>query len=496
MKTILGFLLVISFISLTTAMTVNIPVATNYSLVNVNNSQYLQSLTPQQVADLFDASPYWKNDGSATATGDWDIGAFDFTATNIFSDALGIGTTSFGTGNIFALTGSITGGSLLATTGTLTSGSGTISSVVSRANIVGGSIGVNGFNGQSSTTYLQSGNFYSVYALANTLKLGDGSYSTQPRVGQGVAGGGFALFNQVLFYPSPYAPSIVNGRTGGMKNFVFGYQSSPTHDANSWVYGMWNFPDFRSLVLTNANYAGFYQSDFNTDAGSRLSKAYGVYLEKFTLGTTKWGIYDTGNNWAMASDNSKFYQGAGQDFSMTYNGTDAVLNPKEVGTGKLFVLGDLAVQNNFTGNQIYGEMWFHNDTNLNVTAIGSAGVWYNISALQGSQNTNNQTLNGFSFSNGSLISQVTGLYQSNYCISGTTGNSNRYHFALAINEVIQLNTEQHSRTTSGGDSREACGTGFISLTEGQYVTLMVLNDDTANDISINSVNVNLMRIGD
>ena len=51
--------------------------------------------------DLIDLSPYWKNDGSSTATSNWDIGVHDFSATNgDFSGDLTVG------GNIGIGTGS------------------------------------------------------------------------------------------------------------------------------------------------------------------------------------------------------------------------------------------------------------------------------------------------------------------------------------------------------------------------------------------------------
>jgi hypothetical protein len=157
---------------------------------------------------------------------------------------------------------------------------------------------------------------------------------------------------------------------------------------------------------------------------------------------------------------------------------------------------NVIVVNNFTGNQMYAEMWFHNDTVLNATVITFPNVWYNVSALRGVQNSNNHTTNGFNFVNGSLNCTYAGRYTVNYCISGTTGNSNRYHFTMGINTVPQLNTEQHSRASSGGDDREVCGTGIMQLAVGDQTTLMVENEAGSNNFDVNSVNVNLLRIGD
>jgi hypothetical protein len=42
-------------------------------------------------------------------------------------------------------------------------------------------------------------------------------------------------------------------------------------------------------------------------------------------------------------DNEKLLLGTGGDASLMYNGTDTILNPREVGTGGLQILGDLKI---------------------------------------------------------------------------------------------------------------------------------------------------------
>jgi len=58
-KYLLIMFLGIFLITFTTALKVNIPVVTNISTASVNDSYYLRGLSPQQVANLFDASGYY-----------------------------------------------------------------------------------------------------------------------------------------------------------------------------------------------------------------------------------------------------------------------------------------------------------------------------------------------------------------------------------------------------------------------------------------------------
>jgi hypothetical protein len=201
-------------------------------------------------------------------------------------------------------------------------------------------------------------------------------------------------------------------------------------------------------------------------------------------------------------DDEFYYQGDSDDVSSSFNGSDWVFNA-EVGTPNLYYIGfptidmdnDLNVQNNITGNIIYGDMHFHNDTEGNVTVISSSDTWYNITAF-GGQGLTGTLLNGFSKTGDALVSQIAGNYKADYCISSSGTANNKYHIVVAIDSVPQLMTEQHHRISGGADVINTCGTGFLSGTSiGDEFTLMVLNEDAGNDITIFSANLNLLRIG-
>ena len=269
---------------------------------------------------------------------------------------------------------------------------------------------------------------------------------------------------------------------------------------NQIAYGIDTLFTVGGLGHTSYNFKGSPPAYAN-----QPNVSYGIYMPLFFGSSAQnWGIYDLGNNWAQTADNAKQYQGAGNDAYTTFDGDSFNIKGNAVTASDKIELqsnvnstNDLNVYGNFTGNQIYGEMYFHNDSDLNTTIISSADTWYNVSALGGSQGLSNKVLNGISYlggDTGRLISIIPGRFKADYCISGTTGNSNRYHFALAINNVIQLNTEQHTKATIPGDTRQVCGTGFISMSTGQHLSLMVLNDVTGNNFDFNSVNVNLVRI--
>ncbi len=106
---------------------------------------------------------------------------------------------------------------------------------------------------------------------------------------------------------------------------------------------------YGSYLYNLGNYTG------NTSMGLRIRDEatakykYGIYIDAPTAASdSTWGIYQVGNNTnrfcgniRIDSDNLGLILGAGQDASIYYDGTNFIINPKEVGSGILDVLGTL-----------------------------------------------------------------------------------------------------------------------------------------------------------
>jgi hypothetical protein len=79
-----------------------------------------------------------------------------------------------------------------------------------------------------------------------------------------------------------------------------------------------------------------------------LGTQIGLYVPTLAKGTTNWQIYSVSGNWRLGNDNSLLYLGTGNDATITYDGTNLVINPKVVGSGYLSVAGDLVVDGKTT----------------------------------------------------------------------------------------------------------------------------------------------------
>ena len=78
---------------------------------------------------------------------------------------------------------------------------------------------------------------------------------------------------------------------------------------------------------------------------------YGLKIENISgasSGNYAWysneGISRFGDNLLIHLDDKKILFGTGQDASITYDGTNLVINPKEIGSGNVTINGDLTTE--------------------------------------------------------------------------------------------------------------------------------------------------------
>jgi len=160
---------------------------------------------------------------------------------------------------------------------------------------------------------------------------------------------------------------------------------------------------------------------------------------------------------------------------------------------------NITTTGNITGNQIYGEMWFHNDTaSGQAVVITAQNNWYNITGFNQTTNAS-QTLNGFTFNTPEqyLEVHINGRYDCSFDISaGNSGNNQEYQFAVAVNDVPQQNTIAHRKIGAAGDVGNAGERGFVDLVDGDILTVMVSNRDGTTNLETHSSGLNCIRIGD
>jgi len=139
--------------------------------------------------------------------------------------------------------------------------------------------------------------------------------------------------------PSPAVFTNIGVDAWGSSQTTFNNANS---DFQNDVYGLriyaTNLPTNTASTSLTSNTYGAYIYARGNNAGT--STNYGLYLDSCSGADTNWGIYvNSSANSFLGNDNAKSYFGTGKDASIYYDGTDMFINPKEVGTGVLQVLG-------------------------------------------------------------------------------------------------------------------------------------------------------------
>jgi len=227
---------------------------------------------------------------------------------------------------------------------------------------------------------------------------------------------------------------------------------------------------------------------------SFVTNAYGIYLNEVSGATSKnYNIYLAGAGESLLEDNGKWTFGTGGDSSIYYNGSDMIINPKVVGSGKLIVEGDLDVTGNITGNNHYGGMWYHNHTGTSLN-FAVDGTFYQHFFVNSTHN------NGFNFEGGfgipsNLTVQVSGMYQINYMVSGDGQNNHAYFTSVYVNEINKDNCENHHKMSAGGDVITQSGTCLLRLNAGEKLSLRTADIGGTGTGNYYSSNLDVYRVG-
>lgn len=168
-------------------------------------------------------------------------------------------------------------------------------------------------------------------------------------------------------------------------------------------------------------------------------------------------------------------------------GADLVVEDDIEAFGSIQAHENLFVDGNAFFNSIYGSMFQFQESTLII--IPGIGTDVNVTGFDAGAS------NGFVFfDDEALTLDENGTYLVNWSASIINGNKRNFRIAVAVNDVLQ------EQTAGSADSQanlitNISGSGMISLTEGDVITMFIANLDSTDNVVIEYANLSLVRIG-
>jgi len=207
------------------------------------------------------------------------------------------------------------------------------------------------------------------------------------------------------------------------------------------------------------------------------------------------GIGGTNSIWCIdnGGENLRFYDPTTDDVSMRANSSGWQIGDASH-KKDLIVSNDIDMEGNFTGNQIYGEMYYDNHTGTSFS-FAVQDTFYPVFY------TDDGNVNGFSFvggfnSSSNLTAQVAGLYKVDYRMTGTGENNHVYITTILVNGTdYGGKCHDHKKISAGGDQVPMGSTCFVRLNIGDTITSAVQDYGDTSTGDYYSGNINLVRVG-
>lgn len=261
-----------------------------------------------------------------------------------------------------------------------------------------------------------------------------------------------------------------------------------------------------SVVVTNATWrnftvssltVGFYQYYFITND-----------TDGNTTSNTRWfEIRDSTNQTYFSWRNDTGFEAMvlnRDNGNLNVTGTAGIGGVFTAITTSLFVgdvsmSGDLDVVGNFTGNQLYGEMWNYTANASAWTFALAEDVYQNLTGLgDGSLNGFTTTCNATGTGGCYLTNTFAGTYLVNAHLSFEPVSGGALISVAVVEDFdVTLNRQCYARQKMAVNTVNSVDVHcFMPLDASDSINIQIENEENGNDVNIHTVNLDLVRVGD
>ena len=467
-----------------------------------------------------DLSPYWKSDGTSTATGDWNLGVYDLRANEINMNNLRIFNFS---GNSFLKTSA---GGLYLDAKTLfvfredgvdelLLEGGNFYPFTDNSNYLGVSYrrwtNIYSYAGDFNNAYIDStglGVFKNrTVWLGDIAPVGTPAFSVRflndktqiYSINSGVAWKDTEyLSRNHLFYNSDTLSATLNSTGLDIVNQITVDDYGKLYSATPSSYPASVMENTASGLIT-ANMLKTSPSLLSIlflDAPTGIDNA--ITFTSNTGGTDHATFgWDEGTNQFTWNSGGKVILSANRWMELDGTGLkvwgDTQVNETLTALDGNFT-NDLNVDGNFTGNQIYGEMYYHNYTGIELD-FAVTETYYNLFATSNGEYNNGFITAGGYNQTSNLTAQVEGVYDISFGAEGSGQNNHEYHLSLFVNGTEIEKCEVEHKLSAGGDITPMRSRCFYRLYIGDVVDVRIADYTGTGSGMYHGMNLNLVRIG-
>lgn len=186
------------------------------------------------------------------------------------------------------------------------------------------------------------------------------------------------------------------------------------------------------------------------------------------------GFYDN----FILDENLSIIEFVNKTYYLTINHTKGVI-----------VNSNLTVEGDLLYNEIFGELFFPENGDLNIT-INTLFTYMNITPLTDGY------VNSITLSSSTFIIQQNGTYFGSFDGALIDGSASDYGVSIFVNEVEQERTHAHMTTVTSSRYTNFGGQGTFSAIEGDVINLRVQDESSpARDADFNNLDFIVRRIG-
>jgi hypothetical protein len=297
---------------------------------------------------------------------------------------------------------------------------------------------------------------------------------------------------------------ITNASTGKINSMVcgrFGVENLSTGLVNN-TYGCGIFRPVGTAGGTYVNMYGLYMEDQTPTAGSMSNTPYAIYQAGTTnknyfggligIGTTNpsevldvIGDIEVSADIHNLADNGKHYFGASDDASIYYDGTDLILNGKEVGTGGVRPISRLIVP--------MGEISYFDTTGTTISIASTSDGSTNMVVV----NPTTALSTSYEFDNGGSNNgrlRYTGTTTKMFHIACTisiasTAANDLFVFGVAKNGSVVAASKVLMKVIGAADTQSTALHLMVEMATNDYLELYVGNTTDTDDLVVKTLNL-------